>query len=276
MKFKPKKYLGQNFLRDKNVLKRVLEAGELEKEDVVLEIGPGTGILTELLVQKAKKVVAIERDGQLADVLREKFKDYKNIEIIEGDIRKFKIPADFEDSRFKIVANIPYYLTGFIIRNFFLELENPPELIVLMVQREVARRIAARSPQNNFLSVAIGYLADVKFVKSVPASAFWPKPKVDSAIIQIKTKEKIPSLEKRRRFFIFLRAIFRQPRKTLMNNLMSSFKISKGGSRTLGSLPPKDKIIKILEDAGLKEKVRAAELSLEDMEIIHSLLDEIK
>ncbi len=248
----PKKHLGQNFLVDNEVLNDVIQAAELEKDDIVLEIGAGAGVLTMVLAEKAKRVVAVEKDPELAKNLESRIKNsgLNNVEIICEDIRnlysKFQIP----NSKFKIVANIPYYLTGFIIRNFLLEAEILPQLVILMVQKEVGERIVARPLKTSFLSNAINYIGFAEIVRFVPAGAFWPKPKVDSAIIKIKPNKKTPPLSKRRRFFAFLKMAFGQPRKTLVNNLSVGLKL------------PKEKIAKILSSGGLKDNIRPGELDL--------------
>ncbi len=262
----PKKHLGQNFLADKEVLQDIVRAAELKSDDIVLEIGAGTGILTEALAKNAEKVIAVEKDGELAKKLELRIKNLKlkNVEIVDGDIRNFTQNSKFkiQNSQFKIVANIPYYLTGQILRNFLLEAENPPKTLVLMVQKEIALKITAKPPKANFLSMAIDYMALSEIARFVKASAFWPKPKVDSAVIKIIPKNKIPLLEKRLSFFGFLKIAFRQPRKTLANNLQAGFN------------KPRNKILEILKKNNLGEKIRAGELSLKQLNVIHNLVNE--
>mgnify|MGYP001580061561 FL=1 len=132
----PSKGLGQNFLVDKGALRTIIEAADIKPDEVVLEIGPGTGILTLELAKKAKRVIAVEKDAKMCEILKETLKNFKNVEIIQADIRNLKL----EIRNFKIIANIPYYLTSPIIRKF-LEAANPPEEMILMVQKEVAQRI---------------------------------------------------------------------------------------------------------------------------------------
>ena len=218
---KPNKLLGQNFLRDKNVLNKIIAAANLTKDDLALEVGPGLGVLTRALARQAGRVVAVEKDKALVKILKEKFRAIPNVKIVEGDVLKINIPnilrchSKFrEESRgceatrateqsdssptvqndnrsdYKIVANIPYYLTSRLIR-LFLESANPPLLMVLMLQKEVAERICAQPPQMSLLAVSVQFYADAKIIASVSKKSFWPQPKVDSAIIRITPRPKI-------------------------------------------------------------------------------------
>jgi len=189
---RPSKRLGQNFLIDKNVLQKIIEAAKLKPTDIILEIGPGLGILTIELAKRVRKVIAVEKDRQLCTILKNILNapNVKNVEIIEGDI--LKIESTFRLDRnesltnynYKIVANLPYYIVSPVMRKF-LEAENPPQLLVLMVQKEVAQRIVANPPQMNLLAVAVQFYAQPKIISYVSKNSFWPRPKVDSAIIKI-------------------------------------------------------------------------------------------
>jgi len=189
---RPSKGLGQNFLIDKNVLKKIIGAADLNKNDVVLEVGPGIGTLTQELAKNAKKVIAVEKDKIMIKILGETLKDYKNIEIINGDILRilnFKFSILNQNlisqfSNYKVVSNIPYYLTSPLIRKF-LESDNKPSEIILMVQKEVAQRICSKPPDMSLLAVSVQFYADVKIISYVSKNCFWPSPKVDSAIIKI-------------------------------------------------------------------------------------------
>jgi len=188
----PSRRLGQNFLIDKNVLQKIIEAAKLKPTDIILEIGPGLGILTIELAKRVRKVIAVEKDRQLCTILKNILNapNVKNVEIIEGDI--LKIESTFRLDRnesltnynYKIVANLPYYIVSPVMRKF-LEAENPPQLLVLMVQKEVAQRIVANPPQMNLLAVAVQFYAQPKIISYVSKNSFWPRPKVDSAIIKI-------------------------------------------------------------------------------------------
>jgi 16S rRNA (adenine1518-N6/adenine1519-N6)-dimethyltransferase len=245
----PIKRLGQNFLIDKNVLRRIIEAAELSKRDVVLEVGPGIGNLTIELAKKVKKVVAVEKDERMVEILKERLKEEKieNVEIVNEDILKF-LPSFKLRRSYKVVANIPYYLTSRLIRNL-LEAKRRPRLIVLMIQKEVAQRICAKPPKMNLLAVSVQFYAKPKIVSYVSKNSFWPRPKVDSAIIKIEPRE---TKFNANLFFKIVRAGFSHPRKQLINNL----------SRKLGR--KKEEIKKLLSQLGISPKKRAEELSIED------------
>ncbi len=207
------KGLGQNFLIDRNVLEKIIKSAELNPDDTVLEIGPGIGTLTQELAESAGKVIAIEKDKKMVAILAETLKDCGNVEIINADALKFK--ADIK--KYKVVANIPYYITSPLIRKF-LETENQPEFLVLMVQKEVAQRICSRPPDMSLLSVSVQFYAEPKIVSMVLKNCFWPAPKVDSAILKITPKNVGLPLSPEL-FFKIVKAGFTQPRKQLVNNL---------------------------------------------------------
>ncbi len=220
--FRPKKQLGQHWLRQKSVLNKIIEAGELKKKDLVIEIGPGLGVLTAELAQKLEQVIAIEKDLSLIPILKTNLREFKNVEIIGGDALK----ADFENFKgYKVIANLPYYAATPIIRKF-LELENKPKLMVLMVQKEVAKRICSQPPDMTLLAVSVQIYAKAQIIGYVSKNAFWPKPKIDSAIIKLEPRN--PELKFNKiLFFKIVKAGFSQPRKQLANNLASRLKLSK-------------------------------------------------
>jgi len=202
-----KKSLGQNFLINKGVLDKVVNSAELDKNDIVLEIGPGKGILTNKLAEKAGRVIAIEKDHRLIESLKEMFLTKsvygepvesaiaENVEIVEGDILKFDISRfKFKDSGYKIVANIPYYITSNLLRTIF-EKWPTPKLIVVMVQKEVAQRIMAKPPHMNLLALSIQFYAEPKIISYVSKGSFRPQPKVDSAIVKLVPKPRVPRVE---------------------------------------------------------------------------------
>ncbi len=207
----PKKRLGQNFLIDKNVLGKIVRAGNITSKDIILEIGPGTGTLTRELVKKAKKVIAVEKDPAMVEILRKSFKDTKNLEIIQKDILKMDPPQ----KPYKVIANLPYYIVSPLIRKF-LEAGRKPISMTLMVQKEVGQRICATPPRMSLLAVCIQFYSDPKIISYVSKKAFWPKPKVNSAIIEIKPKLKIVPCET---FFEVVKAGFCHPRKQILNTL---------------------------------------------------------
>lgn len=252
----PHKGLGQNFLVNKVVLKKIIETADLKTENTILEVGPGVGTLTVELAKVAKKIVAVEKDKQICQVLKETLKDYKNVEVVDGDILKTTIELP---KQYKLVANIPYYLTSPLIRKF-LELEYPPEFMVLMVQKEVAQRICAKPPNMSILAVSVQFHAKAKIISYVKRENFWPKPKVDSAIIKITPHKINKSLVSAELFFKIVKAGFAQPRKQLGNNLLAL------------SLPNGSKMLKLDKEKinlwFLKNKIkptqRAETLSVDD------------
>ncbi len=236
---KPKKFLGQNFLKNKIFAGKIIEAADVNKNDIVLEVGPGKGALTDILIQKAKKVIAIEKDKELADFLMDKFNGQKNLSVINDDILKLKIKK-LKIKNYKIVANIPYYITSHFLRKF-LESDFQPALMALMIQKEVADRIMAKSAsrrnKESLLSISIKAYGQPKIIAKVPAGNFFPKPKVDSAIILIDkiSKDFFNPLRQpadggkinEKKFFQIVKQGFGHKRKMLKNNLKISAEILK-------------------------------------------------
>lgn len=247
---RPRKSLGQNFLRDRSYLSRILDSLELTSQDEVLEIGPGTGVLTRSLVSHARRVVAVELDQQLARVLQQEFPHSKNLEVVEGDALKIN-PADYFSGSFKLAGNIPYYITGPILRHY-LELARPPSILVLMVQREVAARIVARPGDLSLLGVSVQFYGTPSIVARVPRRAFHPAPKVDSAIIKIVPHEPPVPEERRNTFFRLARAGFGTRRKTLENAL------------SIGLDLPREEVRSMLVSASIDGSRRAETLSVDD------------
>lgn len=236
MKIFPKKSLGQNFLTSVGAVEKIIETADLSAEDVVLEIGPGKGILTERLSEKSKKVVAVEKDNDLAKDLKEKFKG-KNVEVINQDILEFDPPKE----NYKLVANIPYYITGEILRKF-LSSQNQPELAVLLVQKEVAERIV--SEKGSLLSISVKVYGEPKLIQKVKAGSFFPKPKVDSAILKIENLSKSFFQNfSEEKFFETLKNGFKHKRKKLSSNLKNP---------------------QALLDCGLDKNIRPEELNISD------------
>jgi 16S rRNA (adenine1518-N6/adenine1519-N6)-dimethyltransferase len=219
------KGLGQNFLVDRNILKKIVDAADLKKQDLVLEIGAGIGTLTRELAERAELVVSVEIDKRLFPILNETLSCCPNVKVIHGDILKLDmdnlIKENFPDRSFKIVANLPYYITTPIIMAF-LEKELSFEVMVVMVQKEVAKRLAASPGTQDYglLSVAVQYYTCPAIVGTVSANVFIPPPKVDSAIVMLRKRSVPPvELKDRKMFFRVIRAAFGQRRKTLLNAL---------------------------------------------------------
>jgi len=224
--FPPSRGLGQNFLVDENVVRKVVEAAEIEDNDIVLEIGPGLGALTKSLTEKAKQVVAVEKDPRMIKVLKNLFPEAGNLEILELDIRKFSPEKDF--LAYKAVGNLPFYLTAPVIRRFLEVVEFKPQQMVFVVQKEVAQRICARPPKMSILAVSVQFYAETKIISYISKGSFWPQPKVDAAIIRITPFVK-PNLakEKMELFFKIVKAGFSQPRKQLANNLSKKLELNR-------------------------------------------------
>ncbi len=220
---KAKKSLGQNFLKSKSAVRQILTAANLLESDTVLEVGPGKGVLTEGLLESGANVLAVEKDDRLIEFLNEKFpKEISNgqLQIINQDILDFN-PDFLSKTPYKLVANIPYYITGALIRKF-LESDHQPEKMVLMLQKEVAKRIVANDKKESLLSISVKVYGTPKYIDTVPARYFSPAPKVDSAILQISNISKKLFEENKiteEKFFGILKAGFAHKRKLLKGNL---------------------------------------------------------
>ena len=239
----PQKGLGQRFLIDKKALRKILAAANLKPGDTILEIGPGIGTLTQELAKRARKVVAIEKDPKMVEILKETLKTFKNTKIILGDILKINTRYYIQDTKYKVVANLPYYITSPVIRKFLELAEVRPLQMVLMVQKEVAQRIVARPPESkrinpllrpslplghmNLLAVSVQFYAKPEIISYVSKKSFWPSPKVDSAILKISAINQRRKSAFNQRFFKIVKAGFSQPRKQLLNNLSKKLKLDK-------------------------------------------------
>jgi len=231
---RPQKELGQNFLVDRRILEQILAAAEISAADTVLEIGPGLGTLTQALAEAAQRVMAVEVDRQLVAILHERMQAFPNVDIITGDILALRVsdllpaapassPAEYA---YKVVANIPYNITSAVLRHL-LEACPRPQLIVLMVQKEVAQRITARPGDMSLLSVSVQFYGQPRLIRRVPATAFYPVPKVDSAILRIDPHSQLSlQPEEIQPFFDVVRAGFGQRRKQLRNSLAHGLGLS--------------------------------------------------
>jgi 16S rRNA (adenine1518-N6/adenine1519-N6)-dimethyltransferase len=216
---RPSKALGQNFLADEYHLAEIVSASELADGDEVLEVGAGLGSLSRYLAEKAKRLVVVELDGKLLPLLRDNLSSYQNVEIIKGDIFELNLSDVFSIPGYQVIANIPYYLTSKLIRHL-LEQEQKPAKLALTVQKEVAERACASPPKMSLLSLSVQLYGSPRIAHHIPAGAFYPVPKVDSAllIVDIYEQAKFPA-EQIDAFFRFTKAAFQQKRKTLANSL---------------------------------------------------------
>ena len=259
--FTPKKSLGQNFLFDPVILDRIVAAGEVTATDVVLEIGPGAGSLTRCLAETAKQVIAVELDDRLIPILQYTLADHPSAAVVHGDILASSLEtlilpnqkSEIKNQKFKVVANIPYYLTSAIIRHL-LESKTKPSLIVLTVQREVAERLCAKPPEMSVLAVSVQVYGEPRIVGVIPASAFYPKPDVDSAIVRIDLFSDSPFADSYAtdQFFSIVKAGFSQKRKKLKNALASGLKMKM------------EEVEEMLNKAGIDSNRRAETLSVEE------------
>jgi 16S rRNA (adenine1518-N6/adenine1519-N6)-dimethyltransferase len=255
-KYIAKKSLGQHFLTSQSAIDKIVAAGEVTAKDIVLEVGPGKGVLTEQLLRVAGKVIAIEKDRDLVTELKDRFSEAIygfRLELREADILDIDPSTNLfskKPLKYKVIANIPYYITNAIIRLF---LENPaqPELMVLLVQKEVAERILAKDGKESLLSIAVKAYGTPKIVSKVPAGAFNPPPKVDSAILLIKdiSKKNFEKIDEKA-FFKIVRASFAHKRKKVAGNLTALYK--------------KDLIKSVFEKLKLSPDVRAEDLTVTD------------
>ena len=266
--FKFSKSLGQNFLIDGNVVRKIVSSAGVTKEDYVLEVGPGIGTLTEEIALNAKKVISVELDKTLLPVLDETLGKYDNVEIINNDILNVDLDKLIEEELnggpVKVVANLPYYVTTPIISKL-IEAEYNIDSITVMVQREIAERMVAKPGSKTYgsLSVFIDYYTEPKIEFIVPNTVFIPKPKVESAIISLKIKKDLPDIN-REKLFRIVKGCFATRRKTILNSLSNYGYID---------MEKKD-IKKCLENSGVDMGARAESLSIEDfMKIADSFPD---
>ncbi len=262
----PRKKYGQHFVTDRNILRKLVRGAQLHVGDTVLEIGPGRGDLTHVLAETGAKVVAVEIDRDLVGLLRREFAAELNVHILEGNILDRPPQAWLAEAGlappYCVVANLPYYITSAILR-YLLEVPFPPVQIVIMVQREVAQQIVAQPPYGNLLGVSVQFYGTPRILDRVPAGAFFPRPKVDSAIVQIQVHPP-PAKIAPERFFELVRAGFGTRRKQLRNALANGLGISATEGEAL------------LRRAGLDPARRAESLTLDDWERLYTFWDKSK
>lgn len=263
------KKFGQNFLIDPHVLDKIINAAEITEEDCVIEIGPGIGSVTQALIANAGKVISIEIDDQLIPILTEQFGNCENFKLIHKDVLKVDLHKLIEEEspnrRIKVVANLPYYITTPIVM-MLLEHNLPIESITVMVQKEVADRMASGpgSKQYGAITVAMKYYCDTYLVANVPQNCFMPRPNVDSAVIKLTLhKEPIVDINNEDQLLKIIKAAFSQRRKTLLNTLASN------GNLGLA----KEDIKNILEESGIGASTRGETLSLDDYAMLSNFID---
>jgi 16S rRNA (adenine1518-N6/adenine1519-N6)-dimethyltransferase len=262
---KPEKSLGQNFITSAALLAKIVEAAQIDKEDLVLEIGAGLGTLTQALAERARRVIALEIDPRLMSALKVLLSQCTNVQLAEGDTLKVNIHELLREPNgalppFKVVANLPYYATSAILRQI-LEDEPKPKLMVVTVQKEVGERIVAGPGEMSVLSVSVQLYGRPRIVARAPAGAFYPSPKVSSVVLRIEPYE-VPLVEIRDKeaFFRLVRAGFSQRRKYLKNSLLKGLGL------------PEERISAVLEQAGIDGRLRPQALSLEDWYALYRAL----
>lgn len=284
----PNKTFGQHFLMDEIVLQDMLDVAEVSSDDVVVEVGPGIGNLTKFLIDKAGSVISIEKDPQFINVLNSLKKKNKNFKYVLADILETDMDEVLADEKslkavsktstskdatpkasspeYKVVANIPYYVTGKIVQ-YFLKQNNKPKSLTLLMQKEVAENLTAKEGSLNLLAISVQLYADVKLVEIVPARKFYPAPKVNSAVVHIdllkKPKFKIDS-DGEKRLFKILRACFTGKRKQIHNTLTNNFGIKK------------EVVQEILQKLKLDPQLRPQQLSIAQWIALASEIEKLK
>ena len=269
------KSLGQNFLIDDNVIEKIINGSDVSKNDLVIEIGPGLGTLTKFLLEKAYKVICVELDNKMIDILNDRFKLYNNFEVIHNDILKLDLKSLIEKEKqdnniknIKIVANLPYYITTPIIMKL-LEDELDLTSITVMIQKEVADRLIATpgDKETGAITYSVYFYADSKSILEVPKNSFIPEPKVTSEVIKLNIRKEPPvKVKSKKIMFKIIKCAFLQRRKTLLNSLTNS-KVFLN----------KDEGIKILNKLNLPEDIRPEKLTLQDFaDITNEFIESFK
>lgn len=255
----PKQSLGQNFLFDDNILARIVAVAEVSRQDDVLEIGPGVGHLTRHLARAARRVVAVELDDRLMPALQQQLADAEGVTIVHGDILEQDPSRWFGDAPYKVVANVPYYITGAILQHL-LDGAQRPQLMVVTLQKEVAERIVAEPGDMTLLAVSVQFFGRPHIAGEIKAGAFWPRPEVDSAILRIDMHPAPPlPPQEQETFFRIVRTGFSQKRKQLQKNL-----------RALGF--DRRELLSLLRQAHVDPSRRAQTLSVEEWLAVYSVL----
>ena len=285
------RYLGQHFLINKDKIKKIVEALDLKEGDTVIEIGPGHGELTLLLARNFQfpisnfRIITIEKDKKLVQILQKKFASDKNIRIIEGDALKIlpKLTKSYKlkAKSYKIVGNIPYYITGYLLR-VLAELERKPSLIVLTIQKEVAQRIIALrqaqgKPRMNLLAASVQFWAEPEIIDYVSRKDFQPAPEVDSAVIKMMVRPALPyrkvpvlktSKNYSKNYYRLIKILFKQPRKTILNNILEA---DKRGSMRIIEADKRGFLSKKLHKIGVSPSDRPENLSIKQIRELSTL-----
>ncbi|MDD3946354.1 MAG: 16S rRNA (adenine(1518)-N(6)/adenine(1519)-N(6))-dimethyltransferase RsmA [Clostridia bacterium] len=262
--FRFKKSLGQNFISDTGLLEAIVKDADIQNNDLVLEIGAGAGTLTRALTQKAEKVIAFDVDEALGPILAENLTGIDNVEVYFRDILKMsddELAEITEGKRFKVVANLPYYITTPLIMRF-IESNLPVDSLTVMVQKEVADRLTARAstPEYGAITLAVKLRGETKVVRKVSRNMFFPAPNVDSAVIHIVINSEFDQSEQTKTLKRLIKAGFAMRRKTLANNIAAAFPVSK------------QRAAELIKESGLNEQIRGEALTLEDYKLIVSKL----
>jgi len=267
--FRPRKRLGQHFLRDSSVLEHIISAAEISPADTVIEVGPGLGILTEALAGQGARVIAVELDPRLMALLKKRLAPYPRVTIVQDDILKVSpgqllddhLPASERTSDYKVVANLPYYITSPALSHF-LEAQHKPERMVVMVQKEVGETIVANPGKMRLLSVRAQFHSRPSVVCYVPAAAFHPAPRVESVVLRLDVYTQPPiDVSDVDGFFEVVMHGFSAPRKQLRNAMAHSLQMST------------DEVSRLLENAGMEGRRRAETLSLEEWRRVWEVFD---
>jgi 16S rRNA (adenine1518-N6/adenine1519-N6)-dimethyltransferase len=258
---RPRKGLGQHFLTSQDVLSDIAAAAHLTPGDTVVEVGPGLGALTVVMAQQAGRILAVEIDRDLAARLGEILAPYPNVRIIQDDILQVHLAAELPagQAAYKVVANLPYYITTPALRYFF-EQDHRPQLIVVTVQDEVARRMTARPPEMNFLAILVQFHGQAEIVRRVPAGAFYPPPKVESAVVRITCQTPPLAEPQSQRFLRLVSSGFSQPRKQIHNPLIHAAGLDR------------NRVMAALRASEIDDKRRAETLSLDEwLRLYHNI-----
>ena len=267
LKYKPQKRLGQHFLTNEDVVECILDAASLNKNDTVIEVGPGMGILTKKLAKLVSTVIAVELDSKLVNLLSNYATDFPNIKVVHKDILKinpaqllrYRLKSTEFSSDYKVVANLPYYITNPILYHF-LESTQKPSLMVLMVQKEVGEAMVARPGKMSFLSVSTQFYSDPRIIRYVPAEDFYPIPKVDSVVLRLDVYRTPPvNICNIENFFYMVHCGFRAPRKQIHNSLALALEM------------PPEQIQLLLKKASIEPKRRPETLSLQEWKQLYEV-----
>ena len=259
----PAKSRGQNFLIDQNITDKIIKAADIRKDDIILEVGPGFGVLTRELLKVAGRVIAVELDKKLFEYLNGEFKGEiasGQLQLVNGDILKVNLNEfGLKNNGYKVVANLPYSITSSFLRNF-TEKEPKPKEIIVMIQAEVAQRIIAKPGEMSILAVAMQYYTIPEILFKISKNSFWPEPEVDSAMIKLKIRQDVDSKIPAKSLFQIVKIGFSAKRKQLHNNLAAGLHLKN------------EEIKKIFRDWGWREDIRAQDLGVEEWVLLCKII----